>query len=41
MRKIGRKSMENTSNAIINLLEKQRKFVSTMTYDNGKEFADH
>jgi IS30 family transposase len=41
MRKIGKKTMKNTSKATINLLKKLKKFTETITYDNGKEFADH
>jgi IS30 family transposase len=41
MRKIGRRTMKNTSRATINLLKKLKNLVDSMTYDNGKEFADH
>ncbi|MDR2781079.1 MAG: IS30 family transposase [Holosporaceae bacterium] len=41
VRKIGKKTMENTNNAIINSLKKHRKFVNTITFDNGSEFAGH
>jgi IS30 family transposase len=41
MKKIGKRSMKNTGEAIINLLKNMKESVRTMTYDNGKEFADH
>jgi IS30 family transposase len=40
-KKIGRKTMENTNVATCNLLKKHKKFVNSITFDNGKEFADH
>ena len=39
--KIGRKTMKNTSDAVINSLKKLAKPVKTITFDNGSEFADH
>jgi IS30 family transposase len=33
--------MKNTNHAIVNLLKKHRKFVKTITFDNGTEFAGH
>jgi IS30 family transposase len=41
VRKIGRKTKKNTNHAIVNLLKKHRKFVKTITFDNGTEFAGH
>ncbi|MDR1375460.1 MAG: IS30 family transposase [Holosporaceae bacterium] len=41
VRKIGRKTMKNANRAIINLLKKHKKFVQTITFDNGTEFAGH
>jgi IS30 family transposase len=40
-KKIGRKTMENTNVATCNLLKKHKKFVNSITFDNGKEFAGH
>jgi IS30 family transposase len=41
MKKIGKRTMKNTSRSAINLLRARKNFVSTITFDNGKEFADH
>jgi IS30 family transposase len=41
VRKIGKKTMENTNDAAINSLKKHKKFVKTITFDNGSEFAGH
>jgi IS30 family transposase len=41
LNKIGRKTMENTNNGTHNSLKKLKKFVDTITYDNGKEFSGH
>jgi IS30 family transposase len=41
VRKIWRKTVENTSRSIVNLLKKYKKFVKSITFDNGTEFAWH
>ena len=41
MKKIGRKTMKNTSRLSNKLLKKYKNFIDTITFDNGKEFADH
>jgi IS30 family transposase len=41
IRKIGKKTMENTNCSIVNSLKKHKKFVKSITFDNGMEFAGH
>jgi IS30 family transposase len=40
-KKIGRKTMENTAKANVELLNKHKKYAKSTTYDNGMEFAGH
>ena len=41
IRKVGRKTSENLSTAVINSLKKEGLPVHTITFDNGSEFAGH
>lgn len=41
LKKITRKTAEQSSNATIELLKPIKKYVHTITSDNGKEFANH
>ena len=41
IRKVGRKTSENLSTAIINSLKKEGLPIHTITFDNGSEFAEH